>query len=302
MDMRLIGLALGLVCSGWAQTDSRLTALHQTLKSLHAQVAVSPANLGEGPKLMLAKHQLRDWIESQLGQIEKEGDETTASERINKVLETVSVAPSKDDQNLLGSIGNVGFRWESGFLLVTTGIGIVCAQDESVYAYKRVDGSWQRIWESEQNDYANYTPQQIDAVHILQSVEGGKQTGRTYILTLGNEWGCASSWHRVYYRIWQVDSSGSKSLVDQSGDGWLRSQSYIVGSIVNSPMDVNVPVDAIIEFTQRSVDAGVHNREAVRHFLVEGDRVRRVAPVALSPRDFVDELHLMPQRFKCALT
>jgi hypothetical protein len=289
MDMRLIGLALGLVCSGWAQTDSRLTALHQTLKSLHAQVAVSPANLGEGPKLMLAKHQLRDWIESQLGQIEKEGDETTASERINKVLETVSVAPSKDDQNLLGSIGNVGFRWESGFLLVTTGIGIVCAQDESVYAYKRVDGSWQRIWESEQNDYANYTPQQIDAVHILQSVEGGKQTGRTYILTLGNEWGCASSWHRVYYRIWQVDSSGSKSLVDQSGDGWLRSQSYIVGSIVNSPMDVNVPVDAIIEFTQRSVDAGVHNREAVRHFLVEGDRVRRVAPVALSPRDFVDE-------------
>src|SRR5262249_47418848 len=53
-------------------------------------------------------------------------------------------------------------------------------------------------------------------------------------------------------------------------------------------------VDAIIEFTQRSVDSGVHNREALRHFLIEGDRVRRVAPVALSPRDFVDEWMTRP--------
>jgi len=45
----------------------------------------------------------------------------------------------------------------------------------------------------------------------------------------------------------------------------------------------------LIEFTQSSIDDGVHNREGIRHFLIEGDQVRRVDPVALSPRDFVDE-------------
>ncbi len=292
--MRLVGLTLVLVYSGSAQTDSRLAALHQTLQSLSAQTGVSAVSPGEGPKLTLAKHQLRDWIESQLGPIEKEGDETKVAEKINKALEEVSVAPSTDDQNLLGSIGDVSIRWDSGLLIVITGVGIVCEEDESAYGYKRIDGKWQRIWESEQNDYQKYTPQNIDAVHIWQSYKDGKQTGPEYILTLGNEWGCASAWHRVYYRIWRVDSSGSKNLVDQSGDAYLRGQGYIKGSIVNSPMHFDGPVDAIIEFTQRSVDSGVHNREAVRHFLIEGDRVRRVAPVALSPRDFVDEWMTQP--------
>ena len=196
----------------------------------------------------------------------------------------------RDSQNLLGSIGTAWTsEWESGLLIVITRVGIVCQEDESAYAYKRIDGKWQRIWESEQNDYQNYTPQHISAVHVWQSYEDGKETGPAYILTLGNEWGCASLWHPVYYRIWRVASSGSKILVDQSGDGYLRGKGYIVGSISNSPMHFSGPVDAIIEYTQRSIDGGVHNREAVHHFLIEGDGVRRVAPVALSPRDFVDE-------------
>ncbi len=294
MDMQLLWLAVLLDCSALAQTDSQLTALHQTLQSLHGQTGVSAVNPGGGPKLTLAKHQIRDWIESQLGPLEKEGDETNVSERINKALERVSVAPPKDDQNLLGTVGVVSLRWESGLLVVTTGVGIVCEQDESVYGYRRIGTQWRRVWESEQNDYQRYTPQHIDAVHVWQSYEAGRPAGSAYILTLGNEWGCASAWHRVYYRIWRVDPLGSTILVDESGDAYLRSESFIVGSIVNSPMHFSGPVDAVIEFTQRSVDAGVHNREAIRHLLIDGDRVHRVGPVALSPRDFVDEWMTQP--------
>lgn len=35
--------------------------------------------------------------------------------------------------------------------------------------------------------------------------------------------------------------------------------------------------------------SGVHNRIWVRHFQVTGDAVRRIPPIALSPRDFADE-------------
>jgi len=272
-----------------------LAALHQTLQSLHNQTGVSDVNPGSGPKLTLAKHQLRDWIESQLGPMKEEGDAAKASERINKALEKVNVAPSKDDdENLLGTVGSVSIKWDSGLLLVTTGVGIVCSEDESVYGYRRIGDHWRRVWESEQNDYQHYTPQHINAVHVWQSYNAGKPTGLNYILTLGNEWGCASAWHTVYYRIWRVDSSGSTILVDESGDGYARGKDFIVGSIVNSPMHFDGPLDAIIEFTQRSVDSGVHNREAIRHFLIDGDHVRRVAPVALSPRDFVDEWMTQP--------
>ena len=61
-----------------------------------------------------------------------------------------------------------------------------------------------------------------------------------------------------------------------------------MGSIVGGRTD-GVPVDVLIEYTKMSIDLIVHNREAVRHYLIDGDRVRRVHPVALSPRDFVDE-------------
>jgi hypothetical protein len=87
----LLVLTLVSVCSGWAQIDSRLAALDETLRSLHNQTNVSAVSLGGGPKLTLAKHQLRDWVESQLDAIEKEGDEAKASERINKSLENIGV-------------------------------------------------------------------------------------------------------------------------------------------------------------------------------------------------------------------
>jgi predicted nucleotidyltransferase len=108
-------------------------------------------------------------------------------------------------------------------------------------------------------------------------------------MTLGNYWGCASFWHSVYYRVWRIGSSGSKLLVDGSGDAYMRSESWIVGSIVRERRHRNSPVDVLVEFTERSIDGGVHNREAIRHFLIDGDQVLRVDPVALSPRDFVDE-------------
>ncbi|MGD0049159.1 MAG: hypothetical protein ABSE42_19340 [Bryobacteraceae bacterium] len=49
-----------------------------------------------------AKHQLRDWIETQLASLNDNGDEKALSDRINQSLKAVSVASATDDQNLLG--------------------------------------------------------------------------------------------------------------------------------------------------------------------------------------------------------
>jgi hypothetical protein len=47
--------------------------------------------------------------------------------------------------------------------------------------------------------------------------------------------------------------------------------------------------DALVEFTLGSIDGGVHSREAIRHYSITKDAVKRVDPLALSPRDFVEE-------------
>ena len=287
--MRIIGLAAAVWMAATASAqDARLNALHATLETLHSHAKdASIENLGGRPELTIAKHQLRDWIETQLGSLKNDGDEKAFADRVNKSLKAVSVAGTADDQNLLGSLSEVRIGREADILIVTTAVGILCQNDESVYAYGPVGGRWQRVWESEQNDYSErqYSPQHIVAVHVSRLFLGGPP----FVMTLGNYWGCASTWKALYYRVWRVDPSGSKLLIDNTEGSWLRTQASAVGSIGPGKTNINgnAPMDVLIEFTEGSIDA--NTREAVRNFLIDGDHVRRVDPVALSPRDFVDE-------------
>ena len=47
--------------------------------------------------------------------------------------------------------------------------------------------------------------------------------------------------------------------------------------------------DILVEYSAQSIDGGVHNREVIRHYKIMGDEAKRLDPLALSPRDFVDE-------------
>lgn len=275
--------------------DAQLAALHATLETLHEHATEIAAQRRMIPELTVAKHQLRDWIESNLDSLSDFDSEKMKAlgESINRELGGVSIVTESadDSQDFLGSAGDVRLESQSGLLIVTTGVGIICDHDESAYGYKRVDGHWKRVWETEQDDYApgKYNPQTFAAVHVWQPIGDGHRDDPPLVMTLGNEWGCASFWHDVYYRVWRVNPSGSRLLIDRAEFAWLRAGEYIVGSIGQDWVGKSAPVDVLIEFTERSVDGGVHNREAIRHFLIDGDNVRRVAPIALSPRDFVDE-------------
>lgn len=105
------------------------------------------------------------------------------------------------------------------------------------------------------------------------------------VLTLGSQPWCTSTWHSIYYRVWRVDSSGPKRLVDGEEFAWLRTGTYAVGSVARDLVNPNAPVDVLIEFTQRSVDSGVHNREAIRHLSIKGDRaeLRAIVRSASTP-------------------
>jgi len=290
-------LMVAAIAAGVASAqDAQLAALHKTLVELRSG---TPADLdyetlGATEKLTVAKHQLRDWIESRLVSLKDDGDTKALADRMNQALKAVSAGGPENDQNLLGSLGHVQFSSESGLLIVTTGVGIECQLDQSAYAYRRTDDQWQRVWETEQNDYrkGKYTPQFIDALYVFQPSKDGHEEGPPFVMTLGNEWGCVSSWHDVMYRVWRLDSARPKLLIDRTELAFLRAAASIVGSL--SQRYDEKAVNVLVEFTGRSIDASILARGTVRHFQIDGDRVIRVDPVALSPRDFVEEWLTLP--------
>jgi hypothetical protein len=52
----------------------------------------------------------------------------------------------------------------------------------------------------------------------------------------------------------------------------------------------------LIEYAVGSIDPAVHNRREIRHYLVDRDKVVRVDPIVLSPRDFADDWIRHPWR------
>jgi hypothetical protein len=83
-----------------------------------------------------------------------------------------------------------------------------------------------------------YFPQYIESVHVWQSVdhEDNGKTGERFFLSLGNSWGCASTWHDVHWKLWRMDSLGTKLLIDDSHLAWLRTGQHIIGSVGARPI------------------------------------------------------------------
>jgi len=224
-------------------------------------------------------------VESRLKGLTLDGDEGELERSLNAKLREVKLfcgANTADQQpcpdwTLLGFLDSLKFRRSRGFLILQTAIGIECGFDESAYLYSWSDEGWRRVWQTEQNTYTDkaYKPQTIHAVLISPY----NRANDYVVLTLGTEPWCASNWHDVYYRAFRLGPDPDAApLVEGAEWAFLADDPPIQGSVARN--------DVLVEFTIRGID-GV--RQAVRHYRIDADRVKRVDPLALSPRDFVDE-------------
>lgn len=276
--------------------DPQLEMLRSTLAGLRSHSdGATVTTRGARSELTLAKHQLRDWIESRLAVFDQGGDERSVEVEINKALDTVKLpaVPAIDGLfNDLGSVTGVRLHRESRTLVVTTGLGILCGVDDSAYAYEWKEGRWQRFWEAEQNDYTSektYKPRSIDSVHVW----AGAGREPHLVLTLGTFDWCTSNWRAVYYQLWQVDPSGSKLLINEDEPAFLGDRGAM-GSVRRERLRADAPINLLIEFAGRSIDSGRLVREVVRNYSIQGDHIQRIDPVALSPGDFADEWLIQP--------
>lgn len=281
MSWRLM-FGIVVLCGSAYAADPRLDALRALLIPMRSEKAQDPTARGATPALTEIKHQLRQWIESRMKSLDRRGETGDLQAKLNAELTAAGLTCSWETNGphcpgwwLLGYLSNIQFRREGAFLTLTTGVGIECGYDDSAYLYQWADtgGGWHQIWESEQNTYTkdDYHPQNILSV---------KAAGSSLVLTLGVQPWCASNWHDVYYRVFRLGPNPvSKPIVDGAEyafEGWSTE-----GAITED--------EALVAFRVAAHDPAIHNRRAIRHFKIKGYVATRIDPIALSPRDFVEE-------------
>lgn len=264
--------------------DPQIEALRSQLESMRGRVKVADGPRGATPELTEVKHKLRDWIESRLNSFPRAGDAAELARELNAELKaaklTCNGSAACDTEFPIGYLAGIKTSFESGFLVVQTSVQILCGVDDSAYLYTWSDEGWRRVWQSEQNQYteAGYKPQTLQSV-ILSPYT----TSNEYVaLTLGVMTWCTSNWRGVYYRAFRLGPDAAAApLVDGEEPAYLGGDLTIAGSVSRD--------DALVEFVTGSIDGGLLTRTAVRHFDLTSNPPRRVDPVALTPRNFVDE-------------
>jgi len=289
----LVGLLLAAVpVAGWAE-DARLSELRGMLVPMREHPLAHPESRGATPDLTVVKHKLRDWIESRLAPFAPNEDPIALAQRLNDELRQAGLFCASEkqcpQQSWLGFLNPVRVDMQAWgtFLVVQTAVGIQCAFDQSAYAYERTGDHSRRFWQSEQDDYrkGKYLPQNLHAVLISPTdyrPDGDKSAH--LVLTLGTEPWCSSNWHDVYVRVWRTKAGMAepKLLLDEGDWAYLGAHDPPIQGSVG-------PADVLVEY---SVAGGGHSRPEIRHYMVDQDKVERVDPIALRPRDFVEEWFL----------
>jgi hypothetical protein len=274
------------LCGAAFAADAPLDGLRSSLIGMRGKPP-SDHLRGATPQLTIAKHQLRDWVESRLAGLSQRADEGEFGRRLNSDIgaakltcgaSTAGLEPCPD-WTMVGFLESLDIHRSGVFLILRTGVGIECGFDESAYIYSWSDEGWRRVWQNEQNTYVEkiYKPQTLEGVLISEY----SKTNDYLVLTLGTESWCSSNWHEVYFRAFRLGPDPSAAPLVEGSQWAFMGSASLRGSVSHD--------DILLEYSVQSIDGGVHNREEVRRYKIAGDHAERMDPLALGPRDFVDE-------------
>ena len=176
---------------------------------------------------------------------------------------------------------------EQRLVAVTVGFDIACGSDTMLLIFSLEADSWKEVlrWQSQPYKTVAGAFEAFDYGISLPD-----ESGNWYVVAHSIMPWCISTWSSIRYSVLRPSEDPLKPRVLMSGsDGmWWGNEDF--GKLVVSRDSFD------LRFHSNSIDAGVHNRVWIRHYAVRGDVVRRTQPVAVSPRDFVDEWTVSPWR------
>jgi hypothetical protein len=196
-------------------------------------------------------------------------------------------------ENIPPDFGKFGFElsfqtrlFENPRLLgVTASFSIECGGDTVLLIFSPSNESWKEVLRWQKKPYATVAGGTLAFDYGISPQDDAGQ----WILVIHDvaPW-CSSTWSDIRYSVLRPtpDPDHPRTLFSGSDFMWWGNDDF--GTLI-------VQKDAFdLRFHSASIDGGIHNRVWIRHYSVIGDAVRRLQPVAVSPRDFVDEWIVSP--------
>ncbi|MCC6914135.1 MAG: hypothetical protein IT566_10570 [Rhodospirillaceae bacterium] len=247
------------------------------------------------PTFIMARDGVRDWIETQLARFPQNGDTSAFSKALNAEIAAKDLAcieakapgynrcASPGEFNARGFLGAVEAERIRDLLIIQAEIGVACGFDEAAYVYEWAKVGWRRLIDTSQLP-ANgvYIPEQIQ--QVIFTNPANRPADALLLAVTGASPVCGAPVQAVHYRVWSAKRGGGSSLaVDgREGESLISRRDPAVSARFEDS-------EFLVEMNVRSMDAARRSRVAVRRFNFDGDYAKRVAPIALTPKDFVEE-------------
>jgi hypothetical protein len=158
-------------------------------------------------------------------------------------------------------------------LFVTAWVKVPCGGDQAVYVYQFDSNGRTRVIEDHLKSDRGFGGAALE-------LSDPDNQGRRLLLVHRMSQQCQSTWMGMTYSVYRFSSARQpESLLSSQHGFWLGN---------DGPEFVLKQEELMIEFLDRSVDSGVHNRTYLLRYSF-ADAVKRVEPLAFQPQDFAEE-------------
>jgi len=201
-----------------------------------------------------------------------------------EVLSSRGAGTVESEEERFGFVYDVRVQRPSGhpeLIAVVFTLTIPCGTDDSLTLFENEGSEWRPLVVAESNSYSEVSGAQGGLDYALSPADAN---GGWFLVTANTTPWCTSNWQGLHYRVLRPSDSpeAPRVLLDEHRGVYLG---------VDDPFRLTVRQDGfqVGQMDSQSLDAGLLTRVHVQQYKVEGDRVVRVAPLALLPEDFLDE-------------
>ena len=271
--MVVVGMAIGFVAAPvWAETPDLSPLATQLEKVRHSHGTNQERDAG--PEFTPVKQALRVWVEQQLPPAPgtsmpdgttyslDPGELTSLSVRLNQALDAVGLTCGRPDSkeyrcasDPTGTDDQRGYldevritRLDYRYLLVVTGVGMMCGFDQSAYLYEQApDHHWRLLISIEQDRYGKdeYQPQHFLSIQTSPSDTAWNEPAPPpLVTTLGYQPWCSSNWQVLYTKLWQASKSTTTppALIDRKDSLYMGDDQVAAVRLTNHDLLVEFDV------------------------------------------------------------
>lgn len=193
---------------------------------------------------------------------------------------TALIPPSPSTENKFGSGLSFEVTATAHLISIAAKFGIKCGEDAMLLIFVPHENSWTEVLRWQSPPYKDVSGAFWSFKHKISPPDAA---GAWFVITSRVMPWCSSTWSSIEYTILRP---GPKVLLKRSEGMWWGNEDFGTLTATQNTAD--------IRFTSNSIDPAVHSRVFIRHYEISGNTLKRVPPVAETPRDFVDEWTVSP--------